>query len=613
MGSWIAGVGAGLRETGSVVGGVLAFGLVWAGASTVARAGDRLPSGGHGALARGRLQRAPRRRAARQRPARLVAEEARARLLVARGRASRTPRPSCGWCSTGPRPARPSAELASQRPRVVFAPSADDWLLAAVRDGGRPGAVVVVTADRQLADTARHRGARVVSPRAFLARCGGSSGTDSEFRIRRRPRGFAQCGMRCAAAGPRAGSRPRARPCARGCATLALPMCGVSTRFGSREQRARGGQRLALEDVEAGGREAARSRAPRRARPRRRCRRARCSRARRRGRMRASARGAEQAARLGRERDVDAHEVGRARAALERDALDARAPRRGVRDQPSTRMPKPARARATALPDRAEPDDAERRAVRGRARAAGPAPSSLAPSGPSRTKRSASATRRAAASSSAKARSAVVSVRTPGVWPTGMPRARRGGEVDVVEPHRAARDDAQPRARRRAAPRRSRSVSRQSRPVGPRARAASARAAAPRAPARPRARRPRRERARARPPGRRARREDPRPPCAAFRSPLRLRRGCGRLDGAEVRVHPDGRTVVLLRPRGRSARPRKTRWRRAVHRRSRAPPARPGRAGPPRTRSDRARIVHGRDDPASRTRRPRRCASRAGS
>ena len=65
-----------------------------------------------------------------------------------------------------------AAEAASLRPHVVFAPSADDWLLAAVRETPDPGSVVVVTADRQLADRARQRGARVVSPRAFLARCG---------------------------------------------------------------------------------------------------------------------------------------------------------------------------------------------------------------------------------------------------------------------------------------------------------------------------------------------------------------------------------------------------------------------------------------------------------
>jgi predicted RNA-binding protein with PIN domain len=55
--------------------------------------------------------------------------------------------------------------------RVVFAPSADNCLLRAVGEAPDPAHLVVVTADRRLADRARHRGARVVSPRAFLARC----------------------------------------------------------------------------------------------------------------------------------------------------------------------------------------------------------------------------------------------------------------------------------------------------------------------------------------------------------------------------------------------------------------------------------------------------------
>ena len=55
-------------------------------------------------------------------------------------------------------------------PEAVFAPSADEWILAALRG---PGAarVTVVTGDRRLAGRARHRGAQVVGPRAFLARC----------------------------------------------------------------------------------------------------------------------------------------------------------------------------------------------------------------------------------------------------------------------------------------------------------------------------------------------------------------------------------------------------------------------------------------------------------
>ena len=71
----------------------------------------------------------------------------------------------------GPRPVEPTPE-GETGPHVVFAPSADDWLLKEVRQAEAPQALTVVTADRKLADRARHRGARVVSPRAFLSRCG---------------------------------------------------------------------------------------------------------------------------------------------------------------------------------------------------------------------------------------------------------------------------------------------------------------------------------------------------------------------------------------------------------------------------------------------------------
>ena len=54
--------------------------------------------------------------------------------------------------------------------RVVFASSADEWLIERVRAHAE---VAVVTADRKLAGRARHRGARVVSPREFLRRCKG--------------------------------------------------------------------------------------------------------------------------------------------------------------------------------------------------------------------------------------------------------------------------------------------------------------------------------------------------------------------------------------------------------------------------------------------------------
>jgi hypothetical protein len=55
-------------------------------------------------------------------------------------------------------------------PETVFAPSADAWILSALGESSR-GPVTVVTADRQLAGRARHRGADVIAPRAFLARC----------------------------------------------------------------------------------------------------------------------------------------------------------------------------------------------------------------------------------------------------------------------------------------------------------------------------------------------------------------------------------------------------------------------------------------------------------
>jgi predicted RNA-binding protein with PIN domain len=76
----------------------------------------------------------------------------------------------------GPHPeaaAEDAVGLRAPAPRPVFAPSADEWLLARVRAAEDPGRVAVVTADRKLADRARHRGARVYSPRAFLDRCTG--------------------------------------------------------------------------------------------------------------------------------------------------------------------------------------------------------------------------------------------------------------------------------------------------------------------------------------------------------------------------------------------------------------------------------------------------------
>jgi predicted RNA-binding protein with PIN domain len=59
--------------------------------------------------------------------------------------------------------------------REVYAPSADEWLEAAVRGAPDPARLVVVTGDRRLAARVRHRGARVVSPHDFVERCRGTA------------------------------------------------------------------------------------------------------------------------------------------------------------------------------------------------------------------------------------------------------------------------------------------------------------------------------------------------------------------------------------------------------------------------------------------------------
>jgi predicted RNA-binding protein with PIN domain len=64
-------------------------------------------------------------------------------------------------------------DAAGTRVAVVFAPSADDWLVAAVREDQRPERIAVVTGDRQVAGRCRHAGAAVIGPRTFLAYCEG--------------------------------------------------------------------------------------------------------------------------------------------------------------------------------------------------------------------------------------------------------------------------------------------------------------------------------------------------------------------------------------------------------------------------------------------------------
>lgn len=69
----------------------------------------------------------------------------------------------------GDRPASEADEEASLR--IVFAPSADDWIVRQVRRAAQPSDLAVVSADRQLTERCRHAGAQVVSPRDFMAQC----------------------------------------------------------------------------------------------------------------------------------------------------------------------------------------------------------------------------------------------------------------------------------------------------------------------------------------------------------------------------------------------------------------------------------------------------------
>jgi len=69
----------------------------------------------------------------------------------------------------GQRPALDDDEEAALR--IVFAPSADDWIVRRVRHAARPSDFAVVSADRQLTGRCRHAGAQVVNPRDFMSRC----------------------------------------------------------------------------------------------------------------------------------------------------------------------------------------------------------------------------------------------------------------------------------------------------------------------------------------------------------------------------------------------------------------------------------------------------------
>jgi predicted RNA-binding protein with PIN domain len=98
--------------------------------------------------------------------------------LLARVRGFDDPSAEVWVVFDGPHPAPEPADVPPGGLRVAFARSADEWLLRRLRDA-EPGAVAVVTADRPLADKARARGARVVSPHAFLARCAAPAGSET--------------------------------------------------------------------------------------------------------------------------------------------------------------------------------------------------------------------------------------------------------------------------------------------------------------------------------------------------------------------------------------------------------------------------------------------------
>ena len=95
-------------------------------------------------------------------------EDSRAQLLALAGSFD-DPEAELWIVFDGPR-AVPEAPETS-RLRVIFAPSADEWLLSRLRSAPDPSQLGVVTGDRRLAIRSRRRGAQVIRPRDFLDRC----------------------------------------------------------------------------------------------------------------------------------------------------------------------------------------------------------------------------------------------------------------------------------------------------------------------------------------------------------------------------------------------------------------------------------------------------------
>jgi hypothetical protein len=71
----------------------------------------------------------------------------------------------------GPRAAKSPERGEQPKLRQLFALSADDWIVARVREEPEPSRIAVVSGDRRLTGRARHYGSAVVSPRLFLDYC----------------------------------------------------------------------------------------------------------------------------------------------------------------------------------------------------------------------------------------------------------------------------------------------------------------------------------------------------------------------------------------------------------------------------------------------------------
>ena len=96
----------------------------------------------------------------------------RARREELMARAERFARPRAATWVVFDGPEEGIRSEASGRLHEVYAASADEWLVARVRAAEEPSRIVVVTADRRLANRVRHHGGRVVAPAEFLRECG---------------------------------------------------------------------------------------------------------------------------------------------------------------------------------------------------------------------------------------------------------------------------------------------------------------------------------------------------------------------------------------------------------------------------------------------------------